>query len=132
MKAEPHKLTVKSKILVEDEKGDVIIESGRVQILRAVEVHGSINSAAKALGMSYRRVWGKIKATENRMGQLLITRRTGGIRGQGSDLTPLAHSLIERFRHLDDLVRTISGTLFEGVLSDALVARRVKARREDM
>ncbi len=120
MPGESRKLTVKSKIWVEDENGDVVFGSGRLHILSAVEEHGSILAAAKALGMSYRAVWGKIKATEERLGQPILTKRTGGVHGGGSELTPFARALIERFRHLDTLVRTTSDTLFQGVFMDAL------------
>lgn len=120
MPGESRKLTVKSKIWVEDENGDVVFGSGRLHILSAVEEHGSILAAAKALGMSYRAVWGKIKATEERLGQPILTKRTGGIHGGGSELTPFARALIERFRHLDTLIRTTSDTLFQGVFMDAL------------
>lgn len=120
MTGEPRKFTVKSKIWVEDENGDVVFGSGRLHILSAVEEHGSILAAAKALGMSYRAVWGKIRATEDRLGQPMLTKRTGGSHGGGSELTPFARALIERFRHLDNLVRTTSDTLFQGVFMDAL------------
>jgi molybdate transport system regulatory protein len=131
MNSEPRKLTVKSKIWIEDENGDVVFGSGRLHILSAVEEHGSIFAAAKALKMSYRAVWGKIKATEDRLGQPLLTKRTGGSHGGGSELTPLARALIKRFRHLDDLIRTTSDTLFRGIFIDALAGRGVKAGDKD-
>lgn len=127
MNSEPSNLTVKSKIWIEDENGDVVFGSGRLLILSAVEDHGSILAAAKALGMSYRAVWGKIKATEDRLGQPLLTKRTGGSHGGGSELTPFARALIERFRHLDNLIRTTSDTLFQGVFVDAFADRGAQA-----
>ncbi|NTW36964.1 MAG: LysR family transcriptional regulator [Syntrophobacteraceae bacterium] len=123
MPGKSRKLTVKSKIWIEDENGDVVFGSGRLHILSAVEEHGSILAAAKALGMSYRAVWGKIKATEDRLGQPILTRRTGGVHGGGSELTPFARALIERFRHLDTLIRTTSDTLFQGLFMDALAQK---------
>jgi molybdate transport system regulatory protein len=118
--AESRKLVVKSKIWIEDEQGDVVFGSGRLHILNAVEKHGSILAAAKELGMSYRAVWGKIKATEERLRQPLLTKRTGGAGGGGSELTPFARALVERFRHLENLIMTTSDTLFQGVFMDAL------------
>lgn len=52
MNSEPLKLTVKSRIWIDDENGDVVFGSGRLRILNAIEEHGSILAAAKALGMS--------------------------------------------------------------------------------
>jgi molybdate transport system regulatory protein len=120
MNSKPRKLTVRSKIWVEDEGGSVVFGSGRLKILSAVEEHGSILAAAKALGMSYRAVWGKIKATEDRLGQPLLVKRTGGAHGGGSEITPFARALAERFRHLENLIRSTSDTLFQGVFMDAL------------
>jgi molybdate transport system regulatory protein len=109
------KLTVKSKIWIENEKGEVVFGAGRLKILNAVEKNGSILAAATELRMSYRAVWGKIKATEDRLGKPLLTKRTGGVHGGGSVLTPFAKTLIERFRHLDALIRTTTDALFEGL-----------------
>lgn len=115
------KLTVKSKIWIEDEAGEVVFGAGRMRILAAVEEHGSILAAAKELKMSYRAVWGKIKATEDRLGQPLLNRRAGGARGGGSELTPLGKALVERFRHLQTLTETAANTLFQDLFVDELV-----------
>ena len=115
------KFTIKSKIWVEDETGHVVFGAGRLQILTAIEQHGSILSAAKGLGMSYRAVWGKIRATEERLGQQLLTKRTGGARGGGSELTPFGKALVEHFRHLEALTKASADTLFQGFFAGALV-----------
>ena len=118
MKKEPRQLAVKSKIWIEDEKGDVVFGSGRLRILSAVEKHGSILAAAKELRMSYRAVWGKIKATEERLGQPLLNKRAGGARGGGSELTPLGKALVERFRQLQTLTETAADDLFKDLFID--------------
>jgi molybdate transport system regulatory protein len=115
------KLTIKSKIWIEDDTGDVVFGAGRMKILSAVQEHGSILGAAKELKMSYRAVWGKIKATEDRLGQPLLVRRPGGARGGGSELTPLGKALVERFRHLQTLTETAANTLFQDLFVDGLV-----------
>jgi|GEM_PF-300235 len=125
MNSKPRKLNVKSKIWIEDENGDVVFGAGRLKILIAIEEHGSILSAAKAIGMGYRAMWGKIKATEDRLGQPLLTKRTGGGGGGGSELTPFAKLLIKRYRKLDNLTKTKSDRLFRDVFVDALVERGV-------
>jgi molybdate transport system regulatory protein len=134
MTAKSRKLVVKSKIWIEDEQGDVVFGSGRLHILGAIEKHGSILAAAKELGMSYRAVWGKIKATEERLGRPLLTKRTGGKSGGGSELTAFAKALVERFRHLENLIMATSDTLFQGIFMDALTGKvrptREKTRNE--
>jgi molybdate transport system regulatory protein len=105
-------LSVKSKVWIEDENGRVVFGTGRLNILQAVSRHGSIHAAAQELQMSYRAVWGKIRATEKRLGQNLLDKKTGGLRGGGSELTPLARRIIERFEKLQDLTRDSADELF--------------------
>jgi molybdate transport system regulatory protein len=108
-------LTIKSKIWIEDQDGKVVFGAGRLMILLAVKRHGSLHAAAKELAMSYRAVWGKLRATEERLGQPLLMKRTGGSRGGGSALTPFAETLLERFQQLEGLTKATADTLFQGV-----------------
>lgn len=120
MNATHPRLTVKSKIWIEDEDGNVVFGSGRMRILSAVEEYGSIMAAAKSLGMSYRAVWGKIRATEQRLGQPILEKQTGGFHGGGSTLTPFGKVLIERFRQLELMTRTSADTFFHGVFNSTI------------
>lgn len=113
MPSKNNKLVVKSKIWIEDERGKMVFGTGRLDLLEAVAEHGSLLAAAKKLHMSYRAAWGKIRATEDRLGQPLLTRRVGGNKGGGSELTALGKTIINRFRHLKSLCLKTSDTLFE-------------------
>ncbi|MGA2027773.1 MAG: LysR family transcriptional regulator [Syntrophobacteraceae bacterium] len=112
-------LSVKSKVWIENENGQLIFGTGRLYILQAVSRHGSIHAAAQELQMSYRAVWGKIRATEKRLGQDLLDRKTGGVRGGGSKLTPFARQIIDRFEKLNDLTRASADELFRDVFFSA-------------
>ena len=59
-------------------------------LLSAVHEHGSIQHAAKALGASYRHVWGLLKRWEAVMGEPLVT----WVQGQPARLTPFADRLL--------------------------------------
>ncbi len=113
----PQNLCVKSKVWIEDEDGRVVFGTGRLYILQAVSRHGSIHAAAQELQMSYRAVWGKIRATEKRLGQNLLDKKTGGLKGGGSELTPLARGIIERFEKLQDLTRDSADELFRDLFA---------------
>ncbi|MEN6439174.1 MAG: LysR family transcriptional regulator [Syntrophobacter sp.] len=113
MNSEPKRLLIKSKIWIEDADEEVVFGAGRLYILEAVSRNGSIHAAAQELKMSYRAVWGKLRATEKRLGQPLLSRKTGGIQGGGSELTPFARELIDRFGRLDAVVRNAADELFE-------------------
>jgi molybdate transport system regulatory protein len=127
----PRKLTIKSKIWIEDENGEVVFGAGRLHILEAIKEYGSILAAAKALGMSYRAVWGKIMATEERLGRTLLRKQTGGTHGGGSELTPFARSLLDRFQQLEDLSRSAADTLFSGVFADALAEKAIASEEKN-
>ncbi len=114
------KFVLRSKIWIADENGKVVFGAGRLRILSAVAEHGSILAASRELHMSYRAVWGKIKATEERLGRPLLDKKTGGAQGGGSELTPLGEALVERFRHLQTLTETAADTLFRDLFQEEL------------
>lgn len=107
---------LRTKIWIVDQADNVLFGMGRVKILEAIERHGSINAAAKSLKMSYRAVWGRIKATEERLGKELIVRTTGGVSGGGSSLTPYARELIEEFKSFRRLVLDEADERFDRML----------------
>lgn len=80
---------------LESEKG-VFFGQGRLQLLEYIEFTGSLNAAAKALGMSYRAAWGKIKTTEEILGFQLVE-QPDGKRG-GGQLSEAARLLIASYR----------------------------------
>ena len=59
-------------------------------LLSAVHEHGSIQHAAKALGASYRHIWGTLKRWEETLGEPLVT----WAQGQPARLTPFADRLL--------------------------------------
>jgi molybdate transport system regulatory protein len=75
-------LRVRSKIWIENEKGELVIGTGRLSILEAILEVGSMNGAARKLKLSFRAIWGKIKATEKRCGFKLVDTTS-----EGSELT---------------------------------------------
>jgi molybdate transport system regulatory protein len=120
MDPKPGNLSIKSKIWIEDENGGVVFGAGRLYILDAVSRYGSINAAAQELHMSYRAVWGKIRATEKRLGYPLLNRKTGGTQGGGSELTPFGEKIIKRFGELQALTRNAADELFRDLFMPGL------------
>ena len=49
-----------------------LIRNPLLDLLQAVRTQGSISSAARALGLSYRHVWGELKRWEQELGQPLL------------------------------------------------------------
>ncbi|HSV84559.1 MAG TPA: substrate-binding domain-containing protein [Ramlibacter sp.] len=61
-----------------------------MDLLQAVRAQGSITGAAKALGLSYRHVWGELHRWEGELGQPLIQWE----KGQRARLTPFGDKLL--------------------------------------
>ncbi|MFL9944937.1 TOBE domain-containing protein [Paraburkholderia agricolaris] len=75
--------------------------ASRIALLAAIGETGSITSAAKAIGMSYKGAWDAIDTMNNLAGEPLVVRSTGGKGGGGTTLTPRAVKLIDTFRAVE-------------------------------
>ncbi|MEZ0610653.1 winged helix-turn-helix domain-containing protein [Fibrella sp. WM1] len=78
---------------------------GRIELLEHIQRTGSINQAAKAMSMSYKRAWELVNSMNRQATQPLVDTQTGGTHGGGAVVTPtgltyLAHykALHQRFR----------------------------------
>lgn len=77
--------------------GEVVLSGWRVRLLQAVAQTGSITSAAKLIGVPYRRAWERLKEMEGRLGLTLVETEVGGAGGGGARLTHEAQDLVARF-----------------------------------
>lgn len=68
---------------------------GRAILLQKIDQLGSIKRAADELGMSYRAAWGKIRKSEEILGEKLILQ--GCSKRDGCELTEVGRLLMERF-----------------------------------
>lgn len=89
-------LTPRHKLWVERD-GRLVMSDYRVRLLELVGATGSLAGAAGAMGLSYRRAWGKVKELEANLGMQLITSEAGGAGGGHSVLTPEARELIAAY-----------------------------------
>jgi len=110
----------RSKVWLQDAEGNVIFGAGRLRILKEIKRTGSIHAAAKELGIGYRAVWGRIHATEERLGVKLLEKKVGGASGGGSELTPLAEFLMEQFTIIQKRIEKETDALFKEKLMDRL------------
>ena len=73
----------------------------RIRLLQAVAREGSITSAAKAVGLSYKAAWDALDAMTNLFGKPLLMTKSGGATGGGSALTPTGIKVIEAFARME-------------------------------
>ena len=115
MPAETIDYHIRSKLWIEDAEGNVVFGLGRYRILDAIDRLGSLQAAAKDLRMSYRAVWCRIKASEERLGQSLVARE-----GRGSCLTPLAIKLMKQYRRIQTVMEKESDDIYDDLMSSHL------------
>lgn len=88
---------------IRDDTGsvDLAIGPGKVALLEAIRDTGSITSAAKALGMSYRRAWLLVDETNRCLVSPAVETASGGPHGGGTALTTVGAELVQRYRALE-------------------------------
>mgnify|MGYP001772950031 CR=1 FL=1 len=70
---------------------------GRVILLERIKEHGSISSAARSLGMSYRQAWRLVDSMNRQLGKPLVETFIGGKRGGGAKLTEAGERVLSLF-----------------------------------
>ena len=109
----------RQKLWIETD-GQLVMSDYRVRLLELVAETGSLAEAASALGLSYRRAWGKVKEIEANLGRSLVQSEVGGAGGGRTTLTPDAEALVAAYRRFQERVeRDIEGA-YEAELRDLL------------
>jgi len=106
-------LRLKSRQWIVDEQDRIIIGEGRKEILETIEKTGSINKTAKAMKMSYKGAWSKIKATE----KSLNTRIVHTDRKEGAHLTEEGKALLEKYRRLKEQCLEQDNKIFDSIFN---------------
>jgi len=75
-------------------------DSPAIELLSVLDRTGSINSAAKAVGLSYKSAWQKIEQINNLLPYPLVVKQTGGSGGGGTMLTEDGRQLLQRIAML--------------------------------
>ena len=107
-------INVRSKIWLEIE-GETVFGSGRRALLDEIERQGSINKAAKAINISFRKALSYIQSMESRLGKTLVIRQAGGRNGGGASLTDDARNLLGKYRKLESGVNEMLDKKFAEV-----------------
>ena len=92
---------IKLYIRAQHQSAGVAIGPGKIALLEAIAETGSITSAAKKLGMSYRRAWLLVQETNGCLVEPAVAAAAGGQAGGGTSLTPTGKSLVQRYRELE-------------------------------
>jgi molybdate transport system regulatory protein len=80
---------------------EIAFGPGKIELLRQVGEGHSISSAARALGMTYKRAWLLIDTLNRGFAKPVVETSSGGKGGGGARLTPLGEELVARYQALD-------------------------------
>ncbi|NPV03628.1 MAG: LysR family transcriptional regulator [Syntrophaceae bacterium] len=93
-------MKIRHKLWLE-ENDRVIFGPGRFELLEAIEECRSLSAAAKKMKMSYRAAWGRLRASEDRLGIRLVELTDNR---QGMRLTAEAKRLRDVFVELENRI----------------------------
>ena len=89
------------KLAVETEFGNFLGDT-RIRLLEAIDLHGSISQAAKAVPLSYKAAWDAVDAMNNLADEALVERSVGGKHGGGTRLTAYGRRLVALYRAMEE------------------------------
>ncbi len=90
-------MKVVTRITFWDQNGEKFFGEGPARLLKGIEEHGSLRSAAMSMDMAYTKALKLMKHAEAALGFPLTTRTTGGKDGGGSILTPEGKAWLDRY-----------------------------------
>jgi len=96
-------MEIKFKVWYENE-GKVVFGGGRRELLKAIDKYNSLHAASKHMKMSYRAAWGRLRASEERLGMKLVESHPPKRELQ---LTAEARLLLSKFDRLDQEIRDL-------------------------
>ncbi|MFD2571391.1 winged helix-turn-helix domain-containing protein [Spirosoma soli] len=75
---------------------------GRMELLGHIQRTGSINQAAKAMRMSYKRAWELVHSMNTQADTPLVITQTGGDKGGGAVVTSEGEKYLTHYRGLQE------------------------------
>lgn len=83
---------------------DVAMGPGKAQLLELIRDTGSIASAGRRMGMSYKRAWSLVATMNRYFREPLVAVSRGGSDHGGATLTELGAQVLAAYRRLTDLI----------------------------
>ncbi|MFM8341745.1 MAG: TOBE domain-containing protein [Methylomonas sp.] len=102
-------------------------DSRMMNLLAAIHQSGSINQAAKQVGLSYKGAWQMIERANNLAPKVLISTATGGSKGGGTCLTAAGLALLQLFERLQQQHQAFLQQLNQSLMEDVEIALLLKS-----
>ena len=81
--------------------GDIALGPGKAELLALIGQTGSINQAAKRIGMSYMRAWSLVQTMNRCFKEPLVIAAHGGEGGGGAELTETGCKVAALYRQME-------------------------------
>lgn len=101
-------LKVRVKIFLEKD-GKIVLGKGRATLLSFIDENGSLAESARRMNMSYRHAWGYLKKMEEVLGENVVIRKRGGVKGGKMELTDMGKKMLEEYKSAEWYVRYSMG-----------------------
>ncbi|MBI3445645.1 MAG: LysR family transcriptional regulator [Magnetospirillum sp.] len=82
-----------------------LLGPGKMQMLEAIDRHGSISAAARVIGMAYPNAWKLVDSLNRYFREPLVERVMGGRRGGGASLTETGRAVLGIYRSVEAKAR---------------------------
>lgn len=107
------KPTIRLSILNPESESNSVFGRGIASLCLGVREAGSLNAAAKGMGMAYSKAWRIIKETEAALGIQLLNRDGA----HGSTLTEEGDKLLDAYQAIDEQLQKEAEKAFRTILS---------------
>ena len=98
-----------------EKDGELVLGKGRCMLLEAIDQQGSLREAARICRISYRAAWGKLRASEQRLGETLAETQPGK---RGMKITPRARQLLQVFHNIDQKLEEATAAIVKKSLQE--------------
>lgn len=98
-----------------EKDGGLVLGKGRCMLLEAIDRGGSLLQAARMCNISYRAAWGKLRASEEHLGEALVETRPGK---RGMKITPRARQLLQIYHSIDQMLQEATETIVKKSLEE--------------
>ncbi len=100
----------------------------KAELLDAIAIHGSITSAGRALGVSYKHAWKLVDDLNSSFAEPLVHKTTGGSRGGGAALTETGVAVLAAYRSIETKAVHSASADLRRLFELTLESREVRSR----
>ena len=90
-----------------DVNGEKFFGPGRAELLSLIDETGSIASAAKSMGMSYKKAWAMVDEMNAKAQTPYVVAQKGGQKGGGTALTPAGKSVVSAYEKIIQRINNV-------------------------